>query len=208
MVQSAPRSCGDPRFLSSRAARYAAQLGGSVGVTTGSGAVVVDGVAGALTVTTSSSSVTGRSLHGDVRVRTSSGAVDVTLDGPGAADVQTKSSSIQLRGLEGGATAVTESGAIPLSGRPGASWTASTGSGSVDLALDPAARFDVDAVSRSGSVRVEGLQVEGTIIKGKVAGTVGGGGALVHVRSRSGSVRIAAVGGRPIAGLPSTSKRP
>lgn len=166
------------------------QLGGPAGVTTGSGAVVVDGVAGVLTVTTSSSSFTGRALHGDVRVRTSSGAIDVTLDGPGTADAQTKSSAIRLRGLKGGATAVTESGAISLSGSPAAAWTASTGSGSVEITLDRGARFEVDAVSRSGSVRLEGLQVDGTIAKGRVAGTVAGGGPLVHVRSRSGSVRI------------------
>ena len=52
------------------------QLGGTAVVTSGSGSVTADSVAGSLTVTTSSSSVTARAAAGDLRVRTKSGAVD------------------------------------------------------------------------------------------------------------------------------------
>jgi hypothetical protein len=166
------------------------RLGGTAGVTSGSGSVIVDGIAGDLTVTTRSSAFTGRSLSGGLRVRTSSGAVDAALVGAGDVDVQTSSSAIRLRGVRSALTAVTQSGRILLEGLPGRPWTISTGSGSVEVAVERSASFTVDATSRSGSIKVAGAPVQGTVSKRKIAGTVAGGGPLVRVNSRSGSVGI------------------
>lgn len=166
------------------------QLGGTAVVTTGSGSVTVEGVAGALTVTTNSSSVTARAAAGDLRVRTTSGSVDATLSGDGDADVETGSSAIRLSGARGAVIAATRSGRLSLQGVPGGDWRASTGSGSIDIATGTSVPFALDARSGSGSVKVVGGAVQGSVSKRIVRGSIAGGGPLVSVTSRSGSIVV------------------
>lgn len=165
-------------------------LGGTGVITTGSGSVTVDGVAGSLTITTSSSSVTTRSVASDLRVRTTSGAVDAALSGEGDADVETGSSAIRLSGIRGAVIAATRSGRVSLQGVPRRDWNASAGSGSIDIATESSLPFTLDASSGSGSVKVIGASVQGSVSKRKVAGSIAGGGPLVKVASRSGSIVI------------------
>jgi hypothetical protein len=166
------------------------QLGGKAGVASGSGSITIDGVGGALTVSTSSSAFVGRALNDSVRVRTASGTVDATLVGTGDADIETGSSAIRVRGINGGVKAVTRSGRVSLQGRPASGWDVSTGSGAVDIALDPATPFSLQATSGSGSATLVGAEIQGSASKRNVSGTISGGGPLVRVISRSGAVRI------------------
>ena len=168
-------------------------LGGSAVVTTGSGALTVDGVAGAFTATTSSSSITARSIAGNLHVRTGSGAVNIALSGDGDADVETHSSVIRLSGIRGAVIAATQSGHITLQGEPRRNWTVSAGSGSVDIVAASGVPFTLDA-SSGGSVKLIGLTVQGSVSKRKVAGAVSGGGPLMKVAIRSGSIVIRAQG--------------
>jgi hypothetical protein len=172
-----------------------ARLGGRAAVTSGSGSVTIDGVAGALTVITSSSAFVGRDLNDSVRVRTESGTVDATVVGSGNADVETGSSAIRVRGVNGGLKAVTRSGRVSLQGRPASAWNVSTGSGAVDIAVDAATPFNVEATSGSGAATLAGAEVQGSTSKRNVAGSIGGGGPLVRVNSRSGAVRTVASDG-------------
>jgi len=167
-----------------------AQLGGSAVVTSGSGSVATDGVAGSLSVTTSSSSVTARSVAGDLRIRTTSGAVDAVLSGEGDTDVETGSSAIRLSGIRGAVIAATQSGHVSLQGVPRRDWAASAGSGSVDIAIESNVPFALDASSGSGSVKVIGASMQGSVSKRKVVSSVAGGGPLVKVASRSGSIVV------------------
>ncbi len=171
------------------------QLGGSTSVTTGSGAVIVDGVVGALTVTTSSSTFTGRNLQGSVRVRTQSGTVDAALAGQANVDVESGSSGIRVQGVRGPLTLRTESGHLDIDGVPGGPWDLSTASGGLTIAFGSGAAFNVEATSRSGSLTIEGAAVDGSIDKRRIAGTIGGGGPLVRIVSRSGSLRARVGGG-------------
>jgi hypothetical protein len=166
------------------------RLGGPADVKTGSGAVNIDNVAGALTVTTASSAFTGRSLHAGLRVRTGSGAIDAVLAGIGDVDVETASSGIVLRGINGGLTASTQSGKVTVQGTPHRPWSVSTGSSSIDVTMALAPGVNVEATSRSGSVKVTGVSLQGSVTKGRAAGTIGGGGPLVRLTSGSGSIRI------------------
>ena len=166
------------------------QLGGTTVVTTGSGSVTVDGIAGSLTVTTSSSSVTARSVAGNLRVRTASGAVDAALSGEGDVDVETRSSAIRLSGIRGAVIAATQSGGVSLHGVPRREWVTSTGSGSVNIVTESSLPLTLDASSGSGSVKVIGASVLGSVSKRKVAGSIAGGGPLVKVASRSGSIVV------------------
>jgi Putative adhesin len=165
-------------------------LGGAATVSTGSGAVTVEGVRGPLTVSTSSSAFTGRGVASSLNVRTQSGAIDAALTGAGDVDVETGSSVINLRGVRRGLTAKSQSGAVTVQGAPGAKWIATTGSSSVNVDVDTGIGFSLDASSRSGSVSVDGLPVQGSIAKRDVKGTVNGGGSLVQITSRSGSIRV------------------
>jgi len=179
---------GDVSVRTKSAAIDLGQLGGATQVVTGSGSVRVDEVAGALSVTTSSSGFTGRSLAGNVRVRTNSGAVDASLSGAGDVDVETGSSAIRLRGARGAVKAVTRSGGVAIQGAPSDVWETSAGSGSVRLDIEHGTGFMVNAVSGSSSVKLDGVPFQGSIDKGTAIGTVGGGGPLVRVTTRSGSI--------------------
>ena len=165
------------------------RLGKDVAVKTGSGAVSVDG-AGDLRISTGSSAVTARNVSGALHVRTESGAVNAWLIGGGDVDVHTGSSAMELQGVKGGLTASTRSGRIVVSGKPQAPWQVTTGSSAVDVTFEAASALTVDATTGSGSVKVDGGDVHGTVSKGRVSGTIGGGGPLVRVSSRSGSIRL------------------
>ena len=167
-----------------------AKLGATVDVTTGSGAVNAEAIGGDLRITTSSSAINARSLRGGFRAETGSGAVDVSLVGPGDVDVRTQSSSITLHGVRGSLTTSSGSGRTLVSGLPGEEWNVSTGSGAVDVTIEPAGSLTLDAVTRSGSVRAEGASVNGSITDRRIEGTIAGGGPLVRLSSRSGSIRV------------------
>jgi hypothetical protein len=144
---------------------------GDTTVATGSGAVKLDKADGTTSVTTESSSVTATDLGGSLRVETGSGAVVVALSGSGPVNVRTSSSSVRLRGLSGAADV-------------------ETGSGRIDVALASKASPRVDLSTGSGSVTLKGIDVDGTVEKRRVTGSVGTGGALVRLVSRSGSIRL------------------
>jgi Toastrack DUF4097 len=165
------------------------ELKGSAMLTTGSGSLTVDDVAGSVTATTSSSGITARSIGGNLRVRTQSGGVDVVLSGEGDADIKTGSSAIRLSGIRGAVIAATESGHVTLQGVPRRDWAVTAGSGSVDIVTVSVVPFTLDA-SGGGSVKVIGPAVQGSVSKRKVAGAIAGGGPLMKVASRSGSVVV------------------
>jgi putative adhesin len=165
------------------------RIGGATTIFTGSGAVVVEDTKGPLTVTTSSSAFTARALGGNLRVRTMSGAVNAGFEGGGDVDIETGSSGIQLRGVRGALTAATRSGRVTVDGKPDRPWAVSTGSGSIDLAVaSPPLMLDV--TTGSGSVRVDGASVNGSVSKRAVNGAIGSGGPTVRISTRSGSIRI------------------
>lgn len=167
-----------------------AKLGSTVEVTTGSGAVNAEAIGGDLRITTSSSAINARNLRGGFRGETGSGSVDVSLVGSGDVDVRTRSSAITLQGVRGALTTSSQSGRTLVSGLPGEPWDVSTGSGAVDVTIEPAGRLTLDAATRSGSVRTEGTSVSGSISDRRIEGTIAGGGPLVRLASRSGSILI------------------
>jgi hypothetical protein len=167
-----------------------ANLGATADVETGSGAVTVDGAGGAVRITTSSSAITARSLRNGLHARTQSGRVIGSFNGQGAVDVRTQSSAIDLTGVAGALTTSTESGRTNVSGVPAGPWEVSTGSGSIDVSFDSDVNATLQASTGSGSVNASGLAAGGSVEKRRVAGSLGRGGPLVRLASRSGSIRI------------------
>ncbi|MEP6783340.1 MAG: DUF4097 family beta strand repeat-containing protein [Acidobacteriota bacterium] len=166
------------------------QLTGIVTVSTGSGAVVANAMTGVMTVTTDSSGFTGNDLRSSLRIRTQSGEVQVAMTGTGDLDVETGSSAIRVHGLRGGLVAKTQSGRVTVEGAPGREWAATTGSSAVNFQFNTGIALSVDAVTRSGSVVVDGGSVAGSVAKRAVKGTINGGGSLVRIGTGSGSIRL------------------
>lgn len=163
---------------------------GSADVDTGSGAVRVDGADGAIRVTTSSSAITARGLRGGLHARTGSGRVIASFTGTGPIDILTGSSAIELSGVSGALTTTTESGRTTITGVPSAPWDVSAGSGSIDVDFESAVNATLRASTGSGSVDTPDRLVTGSIEKRRVEGAIGGGGPVVRLASRSGSIRI------------------
>jgi len=168
-------------------------IAGPVSVRTHTGAVRVGALAGAVTLTTGSGALAAEAIKGSLTLRTQSGNVEATMAGDGDVDVQTGSSQIRLDNLRGGLLAKTQSGRIILQGAPGRPWTMTASSSAVEFTLAKGAGFDLDAVTRSGSIVLPGTPVQGSVSKRAVKGTVFGGGPLVRIVCGSGSIRIMSV---------------
>jgi hypothetical protein len=50
--------------------------------------------------------------------------------------------------------------------------------------------LDIDAATDSGSIVVDGLQVDGSREKRRVQGKIGGGGPRVRLKRHSGSIKL------------------
>jgi DUF4097 and DUF4098 domain-containing protein YvlB len=167
-----------------------ASLGGKVTCTTGSGDVDVSGTTSDISITTASSAISARDLGAGLKVDTGSGSVDATFRGKGDADIRTNSSAITVSGLNGGLKATTGSGRVIVEGTPVRDWFVTTSSSAIDARVPAAVGLSLDLTSRSGSVKVDGAAVHGTIDKRRVRGDVAGGGPTVHLQSGSGALHV------------------
>jgi hypothetical protein len=163
---------------------------GAADVETGSGAVRVDGASGAVRIITSSSGITARGLRGGLYARTGSGRVIASFTAAGPVDIGTSSSAIELNGVSGALTTTTESGRTTITGAPSAPWDVSAGSGSIDVDFESPVNATLRASTGSGSVETPERLVKGSIEKRRVEGAIGGGGPVVRLASRSGSIRV------------------
>ena len=165
-------------------------IDGKTEIKTGSGDIRVDRASGGLRVVTQSSAITLRGLSGPLDARTQSGAVRASFAGPGAADVETGSSAIQIDGLTGGLTVRTQSGRVEVRGNPTPPGTsppgrASSTSRSSPPRASPSRRPAVRARSSCGASPWTARPR-----KNASPGTVGGGGPIVRLASRSGQIHI------------------
>jgi DUF4097 and DUF4098 domain-containing protein YvlB len=129
-------------------------------------------------------------LDDEVRIQTGSGRIQVDSV-KGKLDAHTGSGSIEGSAIHGPISAHTGSGTLRLEQTAPGPLEAQTGSGGVDVRLPADAAFDLYAHTGSGHVYVEHpITVQGTVGGREIQGKVKGGGALVDVRTGSGSVRI------------------
>lgn len=138
-------------------------------VKSGSGDVLVEGVARSVSITSGSGSVVASRLGGSTDVTTGSG--DVKLDGDGG-DLKARSGSgdLSAAGVGGAATVQTASG---------------------EVRLDVTGRGHVDASSSSGDVRVSGAR--GTVTAQSSSGDIaldGVPGGAWSLRSSSGDISV------------------
>ena len=157
---------------------------------TGSGGESVEGIHGPVELETGSGSVTVARVDDEVRVQTGSGRI-VIDSVKGKVDAHTGSGSIEGSAIRGPINAHTGSGSVRLEQTAAGPLEAHTGSGGVNVRLPADAAFDLYAHTGSGRVYVDHpITVHGSLGGHEIQGKVKGGGALVDVRTGSGSVRI------------------
>lgn len=159
-------------------------------VRSGSGTIAIADASGDIDVSSVSGAMEMRGVGGSLRVRTSSGSVDIDITGTGDVDVETQSSAITLHGVRGSLLVATRSGRVRVAGTPGRAWTVSTESGAVEVSVGEKDALTLSATTRSGSIRLSTLAVDGVVTTRRVDGAVNGGGPTVTLRSRSGSLQI------------------
>jgi DUF4097 and DUF4098 domain-containing protein YvlB len=159
---------GDARAKTQHGSVRAVDVAGALVAETTHGDVEVERVAGPSEVSVQNGGVTARDLRGEVKVRASRG--DVSIDGfEGSIDVAVEHAGTHLSAGTPILKPITASAA------------------DVRLEVPPGSRFDLDAHSRDGEIRLDlpGLEAvtPGEEGRSRATATVGGGGALVKLRA-------------------------
>ncbi len=166
-------------------------IGAEVHANTGSGSIKVSNIKGHAYAETGSGSIEGTAVAGGFYGHTGSGDIQFEQTASGSVDVQTGSGSIRLRNLNGGLEAGTGSGEIVAQGVMSSDWQLHSGSGSVHVELPKDAKFDVNARSSSGSVKIDHpVTMQGTMRRNQIEGKVNGGGVKLDISTGSGSIDV------------------
>jgi hypothetical protein len=162
---------------------------------TGSGDQRIEGVRGPVAATTGSGGITLRNIQMDVRAAT--GAGDIRTENVGGSfEGRTGSGSIEIDGIGGAMRARTAAGDIRVDGRPGGNWDVDSTAGSIHIRVPPDSRFELDARTTAGSVRVDApvTMVQSSARRAgsamRVRGTAGGGGPRLEISTLAGSIQI------------------
>jgi DUF4097 and DUF4098 domain-containing protein YvlB len=156
------------------------RVSGKIDLDTGDGSVRAEDVAGTLVVRTGDGDVYGRKVDGQAEIHTADGTVS----------------------LDGVLTAVkieTRDGGIDLTARPGSrtdgDWDVTTGDGNLQVEVPKGFGAEVDARTGDGRIRIDSLTDAPDSKKDDeqreaVAGTLGGGGRALRLRTSSGSITV------------------
>ncbi|HYM16142.1 MAG TPA: DUF4097 family beta strand repeat-containing protein [Dehalococcoidia bacterium] len=174
---------------------------GRVHVEAISGRCGVDHITGNVTAVARSGSLTIEHIEGDVTAETKSGRVEVGHVS-GTATVEARSGTAELRDIGGELRVATHTGAITIEdahaavraraqtgairyrGRVEADMDMKAHTGLIQLAVDPAQPFFIDAESSLGSVRSDLPPRRGG------SGSADGAGPKVRLRTHTGAIRL------------------
>ena len=168
--------------------------GGPVKARVVSGSVEVRKAAAGADLSAVSGDITISEVVGDVFLKTVSG--DIAADGvKGSVDAESVSGGITLKGVSGasGVDAKTVSGNVEFRGRiePKGRYLMKSHSGDVRMHLPADAAFEFEGETFSGVVDSDfKIEVSGKLSSREVRGTINGGGAVVQLKSFSGSVDL------------------
>jgi DUF4097 and DUF4098 domain-containing protein YvlB len=170
----------------------ARSIGGKVLADTSGGSIVIEDVDGDASADTSGGSVEISKVRGNVLADTSGGSIRID-DVSGDIRADTSGGGIRIRGAGGEVRADTSGGGVTVEFVAGnsAGGRISSSGGGVRVRIDPSVNLDVDASSSGGSVESDvPVTVEGRASRSTLRGRIGSGGALLHLRSSGGPVRI------------------
>lgn len=177
-----------------------------------SGHIDVQGVGGALNIDEVSGTVTIDGASGQVDCQTVSGGISLS-GGSGGVNLKAISGRIEAEGIQGSVEAETVSGHVSLrdvreaksiraktiSGNiacetgvlPGGRYSFDTLSGGITLTLPSSSVFELDAETFSGRIKTDfAVTMSGRVSPRELRGVVGSGGAVLRVKSFSGTVDI------------------
>lgn len=159
---------------------------------TSGGSIDISSLDASVNASSSGGSVKIADVRGDVTLSSSGGGVTAqNVGGPVSAD--TSGGSLVIDTVSGGVTASSSGGSARVSFAAGNAQGGDINSsgGGVAVALDSAARLDVDAVASGGPVRCDlPVTVQGGISRNSLHGKINGGGALLKLRSSGGGITI------------------
>ena len=163
----------------------------NISASSGSGDVEIQDVGTNLKADSGSGSVRAHGIHGPAYLQTGSGDIELQETATGDVRAQTGSGSIRITGINGGLRADTGSGDINVDGQPTQDWKLQTGSGSVHLNVGSGTKFNVDADTGSGSIRIQQpFTMQGDINRHHVTAAVNGGGPAIKAQTGSGDIQI------------------
>ena len=158
----------------------------------GSGDIEVDHVGRFLAADTGSGSVRAHGIHGPAQMQSGSGDIELQEEGQGDVKARSGSGSIRINGLNGGLMARTGSGDIEANGRLQGAANLTSGSGSVRLHLANDSRFNLEASTGSGDIRLSfpGVSLSNGESRHHLTAPINGGGPPLEVHTGSGDVEV------------------
>ena len=168
-----------------------AGIAGPLEVSTGSGDIALRDIGAAVAARAGSGDIEAEGIAGAFTAKTGSGDIDFRGAAAGDVDISTGSGRTTLRAVDGAARVHTGSGGIRLAGTPREVWELAAGSGGIRVDLPDDAAFELDAYTASGRLVANHPVVEeGLHERGRLHGTVRGGGPLLRARTGSGNIEI------------------
>jgi DUF4097 and DUF4098 domain-containing protein YvlB len=167
-------------------------LDASVNASSSGGSVKIADVRGDVTLSSSGGGVTAQNVGGPVSADTSGGSLVIDTVS-GGVTASSSGGGVEIRAAGGRVRAGSSGGSVRVSFAAGNAQGGDINSsgGGVAVALDSAARLDVDAVASGGPVRCDlPVTVQGGISRNSLHGKINGGGALLKLRSSGGGITI------------------
>lgn len=163
---------------------------GDLAADTSGGGIVVERVRGDVRAETSGGGIQGRDIEGRIDAETSGGSVRLERV-TGNVRAHSSGGGITAHEIGGRLEADTSGGGIEASFARGNAHGGSleTSGGGIEVKLDPSVNLRIDASGNSVRSEVP-IAVEGAMSRGKLQGTLGGGGELLRLRTSGGGVRI------------------
>jgi hypothetical protein len=169
-------------------------LSGKINARTSGGPIKLGKMGGEVDAHTSGGSITLDEARGSVELKTSGGNITVgRVAGP--ADLSTSGGAIRIDSVESAVRAHTSGGSIRagIVGPLKEDCILSTSGGGVSVTVDKIAAFRLDASTSGGGVDADGLTLtleSGRVGRGKLSGSVNGGGPLLKLRSSGGNIAV------------------
>jgi DUF4097 and DUF4098 domain-containing protein YvlB len=159
----------------------------------GSGDIETDHLGRYLSAASGSGSIRAQGLHGAAELGTGSGDIELGEEAAGDVKAKSGSGSVRIHGFHGTLMARTGSGDIEADGRLTGPANLSSGSGSVRLHLNPDVRFNLEASTGSGDIRVRfpGAPQQDEHSRHHMTAPINGGGPALEIRTGSGSIEVA-----------------
>jgi DUF4097 and DUF4098 domain-containing protein YvlB len=183
---------GDARVATSFSGVTVSKVKGGARLAAEHGEVVARDVAGALTAEASFDRVKLERIGGPVEIEVEHGGVEASALGAGVR-AKVSGDSVAISDFEGPADVRVERGSVELSSAKPVTdaFFVSTTHGGIRLDVPTQSRFDLEAEVERGQIEVDlpGLVATETT-KRSFKGTMGAGGARVHLRAEGGDVTV------------------